>query len=43
MFGEASGLTGANLVKGNTPYPIFLPYVVRSLMMPTGSTPDPND
>ncbi len=32
MFGEASGLTGANLVKGNTPYPIFLPYVVRSLI-----------
>ena len=32
MFGEASGLTGANLVKGNTPYSIFLPYVVRSLI-----------
>ena len=31
MFREASGLRGANLVKGNTPYPIFLPYVVRSL------------
>ena len=32
MFREASGLRGANLVKGNTPYPIFLPYVVRSLV-----------
>ena len=32
MFREASGLRGANLVKGNTPYPIFLPYVVRSLI-----------
>ena len=31
MFREASGLRGANLVKGNTPYPIFLPYVVKSL------------
>ena len=32
MFREASGLRGANLVKGNTPYPIFLPYVVQSLI-----------
>ena len=32
MFREASGLRGANLVKGNTPYPIFLPNVVRSLI-----------
>ena len=32
MFREASGLRGANLVKGNTPYPIFLPSVVRSLI-----------
>ena len=32
MFREASGLRGANLVKGNTPYPIFLPYVVKSLI-----------
>ena len=31
MFREASGLRGANLVKGNTPYPIFLPNVVKSL------------
>ncbi len=32
MFREASGLRGANLVKGNTPYPIFLTYVVEALM-----------
>ena len=32
MFREASGLRGANLVKGNTPYPIFLPYVVKALI-----------
>ena len=32
MFREASGLRGASLVKGNTPYPIFLPYVVSSLI-----------
>ena len=32
MFRETSGLRGANLVKGNTPYPVFLPYVVRSLI-----------
>ena len=32
MFREASGLRGANLVKGNTPYPIFLPYAVRSVI-----------
>ena len=32
MFRKASDLRGANLVKGNTPYPIFLPYVVRSLI-----------
>ena len=32
MFQQESGLRGANLVKGNTPYPIFLPYVVRSLI-----------
>ena len=32
MFRQESGLRGANLVKGNTPYPIFLPYVVRSLI-----------
>ena len=32
MFRKESGLRGANLVKGNTPYPIFLPYVVQSLI-----------
>ena len=32
MFRETSGLRGSNLVKGNTPYPIFLPYVVKSLV-----------
>lgn len=32
MFREASGLRAANLAKGNTPYPIFLPCVVRSLI-----------
>ena len=32
MFREESGLRGANLLKGNTPYPIFLPYVVRAVL-----------
>lgn len=32
MFRQASGLQGANLVKGNTPYPVFLPHVVRSVV-----------
>ena len=32
MFHKASDLRGANLVKGNTPYPVFLPYLVRSLI-----------
>ena len=27
-----SSLHGANLVKGNTPYPIFLPYIVRTII-----------
>ena len=27
-----SSLHGANLVKGNTPYPIFLPYIVRAII-----------
>ena len=31
-FGKSTGLHGASLVKGNTPYPIFLPYVVESLI-----------
>ena len=29
---ESSGAQGANLVKGNTPYPIFLPYIAESLI-----------
>lgn len=32
MFSEVSGLRGASLVKGNIPYPIFLPDVVQSLI-----------
>ena len=31
-FGKSSGLHGASLVKGNTPFPIFLPHVVKSLI-----------
>lgn len=31
-FKPKSGLQGANLVKGNTPYPIFFPEVVRALI-----------
>ena len=31
-FKPSSNLNGANLVKGNTPYPIFLPMVVRALI-----------
>ncbi|MDE0621285.1 MAG: hypothetical protein OXH83_06400 [Bryobacterales bacterium] len=32
LFRESSGLHRANLVKGNTPYPIFLPHVSASLI-----------
>ena len=32
MLRASSGLHSANLVKGNTPYPIFLPNVVRALI-----------
>ena len=32
MFSELSGLHRANLVKSNTPYPIFLPHVSASLI-----------
>ena len=32
MFPQSSNLRGANLVKGNTPYPIFLPDAVRALI-----------
>ncbi len=32
MFSAKSTLHGSNLVKGNTPYPIFLPYVARALI-----------
>ena len=31
-FKQSNDLYGANLVKGNTPYPIFLPVVVRALI-----------
>ena len=31
-FRQSSGLRGANLVKAGTPYPIFLPHVVESLL-----------
>ena len=31
-FKQSSSLHGANLVKGNTPYPIFLPHAVESLI-----------
>ena len=31
-LGHSSSLRGANLVKSNTPYPIFLPHVVESLI-----------
>ena len=31
-FEKSTSLHGANLVKGNTPYPIFLPHVVESLI-----------
>ena len=32
MFPQRSGLRGANMTKGETPYPIFLPDVVRALI-----------
>ena len=32
MFSKSSNLHGANLSKGNTPYPIFLPDVVQALI-----------
>ena len=32
MFPKSSGLHGSNLSKGGTPYPIFLPEVVRALI-----------
>ena len=32
LFRKESGLRGANLAKGKTPYPIFLPYVAQSLI-----------
>ena len=32
MLPKSSDLRGANLVKGNTPYPVFLPDVVRALI-----------
>ena len=31
MLPEASDLRGANLVKGNTPYPTFMPYLVEAI------------
>ena len=31
-FRESSGLQGANLLKSDTPYPIFLPHVAESLI-----------
>ena len=31
-FGTSTGLHGASLVKGNTPYPIFLPHLAESLI-----------
>ena len=32
MLPEASKLRGANLIKGNTPYPTFLPYLVEAIV-----------
>ena len=32
MLPEASDLRGANLVKGNTPYPTFMPYLVEAIV-----------
>ena len=32
MFDKDSSLRGANLVKGNTPYPVFLPDIARALI-----------
>ena len=32
MLPEASELRGANLVKGNTPYPTFMPYLVEAIV-----------
>ena len=32
MFSPKNDLHGSSLVKGNTPYPIFLPYLVRALI-----------
>ena len=32
MLPEASDLRGANLVKGNTPYPTFMPYLVKAIV-----------
>ena len=32
MLPEASDLRGANLIKGNTPYPTFMPYLVKAIV-----------
>ena len=32
MLPEGSNLRGANLVKGNTPYPTFMPYLVEAIV-----------
>ena len=32
MLPEASDLRGANLIKGNTPYPTFMPYLVEAIV-----------
>ena len=32
MLPEASNLRGANLIKGNTPYPTFMPYLVEAIV-----------
>ena len=32
MLPEASELRGANLIKGNTPYPTFMPYLVEAIV-----------
>ena len=32
MLPEASGLRGANLIKGNTPYPTFMPYLAEAIV-----------
>ena len=32
MLPESSNLKGANLIKGNTPYPTFMPYLVEAIV-----------